>query len=234
MAWDYREFDGNVSRFFTPVVKWLVYICVAVFLVEILVAPFIGPRFMFDVFGASAYRVVRNFWLWQLVTYMFVHGGFMHLLFNLFTLWMFGSRLEDRWGSERFLRFVIVVGMGAVLTHILASLTKGSLMMAPIVGISGVVYGILLVYAIYWPDDLIYFYGIFPMKVKYWVLFLGLMTLLASTDAGSPVAHLTHLGGLLFGYLFIRFPGIFDRLPLPWRTRPGRRRPYRPDRWRDL
>lgn len=222
---DFNRFDEKMSRYFTPVVKWLVYICVIMFIIEI----FLGPPAIASVFGASAGLAIYHGWVWQFVTYMFVHASPGHLLFNLFALWMFGTRLEQRWGSQRFLRFVIVVGAGAVTTHMAVTLIRSIFLYTPIVGISGVIYGILLVYAYYWPDDTILLYGIIPMKAKTWVLIVGAITFFSSFDFSSQIAHLTHLGGLLFGYLFVRYPNIFDRIPIPW---PRSRKPGHWTNWR--
>ncbi|MCX7018898.1 MAG: rhomboid family intramembrane serine protease [bacterium] len=210
-----RELDGNLSRWLTPVVKWLVYLCVGVALVMIFI-----PYEIIGLFGARADTAIFHLWIWQFLTYALVHGGFSHLLFNLLALWMFGTRLEMTWGSDRFLRFVIVVSAGAVATHMIVTLFTGQINV-PIIGISGVVYGILLVYAMYYPDEMVFFYFLIPIKVKYFVVILGALAFLSSLGPQTGVAHMTHLGGLLFGYLFYKFPNIFDRLPVRW---PGRSR----------
>jgi membrane associated rhomboid family serine protease len=233
----FRELDASVTQLFTPVVKWIVYICVVVFLLSI----FIPGHLFFSFFGASAATTVLRLWLWQLVTYAFVHATFAHLLFNLLSVYFFGTRLEQRWGASTFIRFCVIVIAGSVATHLGAELLLVSLgasrdmLYGPIVGISGLVYGIMLVYAMYYPDDPVYIWGIFPIKVKYLVTIMGLLALMASYNPGGGIAHLTHLGGLLFGYLFIRFPVLFDWVKIP---RLGRRRRgpqiRQGNRWRDF
>lgn len=222
----------SVGQFFTPVVKWLVYICCGVFLIELF-----APRLITAFLGASVQGTIYRLMLWQLVTYAFVHGGFGHLFFNLLALFFFGKRLEERWGSGTFIRFVLVVIIGSVLTHLLVTLigtVSGREVMSYsiIIGISGLVYGIMLVYAMYYPNDPVYLYGILPIKVKHLVAIMGFLAFLASSQGSDGVAHLTHLGGLLFGYLFYRFPRFFDRLPLPSfrRRAPQRMR----NRWEDI
>lgn len=224
----FSEIDGHLSNMFSPVVKWLTYICVGVFLIQVLGA----FDYVIIYLGAHANTAIYHGFVWQFITYAFVHGNFAHVFFNLFSLYMFGTRLERRWGSATFLRFVLVVCIGAVATHMVVTMLLGR-PYEIIIGISGVVYGILLAYAFYYPDDIIYFQFLLPIKVKYFVAILGLMTLLASFQTGSHIAHLTHLGGLVFGYLFIKFPAIFDRIPLPSFRRRFRRQ-RGPQRWQDF
>ena len=112
---------------------------------------------------------------------------------------------------------------------LMGSVGSGEWMKQKIIGISGMVYAVLLVFAMYSPDLVVLFMGIFPMKVKFMVGLLGVMAFVGAYDPRSPTAHLTHLGGMLFGYLFYRYPHIFDRLPLPRFLRRDRFRPR--NRW---
>ena len=180
--------------------------------------------------GASLGSTIFRGQVWQLVTYAFVHGSFGHLFFNLFALWMFGKRLEGAWGSERFVRLCLAAALGAVLAQFVATAMLGHVD-SRIIGISGVVYAVLVVYAMRYPDEVIYFNFFIPMKVKYFVALLGIMAFLsASGSSGGGVAHLAHLGGMVVGFLFVRFPRAFDSIPLP---RLGRSR-RGPSRFRDL
>jgi membrane associated rhomboid family serine protease len=228
----FRELDSSIGQFFTPVVKWLVYLCCGVFLLQLF-----APRAIIMYLGASPANTIYRGMVWQLVTYAFVHGGFGHLFFNLLALFFFGKRLEERWGSGTFIRFVFVVIVGSVLTHLLVTLSGGlfgrpAMIYSFIIGISGLVYGVMLVYALYYPNDPVYLYGILPIKVKHLVAIMGLLAFLASSQGSDGVAHLTHLGGLLFGYLFYRFPRFFDRIPLPSFRRRGPQRMR--SRWEDI
>lgn len=222
----FRELDETLSRAFAPVVKWLVYSSVLVFLIHIFVATFTHGGYAASLIywmGASVSETIFKGRIWQLLTYAFVHGHFVHLLFNLLAVYFFGNRLESRWGSATFFRFCVVVIAGSVLFHLLVSAAAGQ-SGSIIIGMSGLVYGILLVYAIYYPDDIVYVYGVFPIKVKYFVAVLGLLAFMSSTGGGggSGVAHLTHFGGLLVGYGFMRFSNLFDWIwvPPPFRPRP--------------
>ena len=142
---------------------------------------------------------------WQLVTYMFMHGGFWHLFFNMYTLYIFGSILEQIWGTRKFLLFYFVTGIGAALVHIVVQYMTGSFALT--VGASGAIYGILMGYAMLYPDSVMTL--IFPpisMKAKWFVLiFAGIELLMGITGTQAGVAHFAHLGGLVFGYLLILY-----------------------------
>ncbi|MCE2422685.1 MAG: rhomboid family intramembrane serine protease [Gemmatimonadetes bacterium] len=140
---------------------------------------------------------------WSPVTYMFVHVGFFHLLFNMIVLFFFGPMLEARWGSRFFTCYYLVAGVGGALISLpLRSLTGP----ADIIGASGAVYGLLMAFAMNWPDRRIYLYFMFPIKAKWLVLGLGLIALLsAASGTNDGVAHWAHLGGLLTGWIHLRF-----------------------------
>jgi len=162
-------------------------------------------------FGLIPYMVLHYAAVWQLVTYMFLHGGLMHLLFNMLALWMFGCDLERRWGSEFFLKyfFVSVVG-GAILNTVFLPGQIG-----PSIGASAGIYGILLAFGLIYPNQIIYFYFLFPIKMKYFVMIIGGIALLSSLDSGqSGIAHLAHLGGMIFGYIYLRWGNPWQRWKL--------------------
>lgn len=142
---------------------------------------------------------------WQLVTYMFMHGGIGHLFFNMYTLYIFGSVLENIWGTKKFLTFYFVTGIGAALVHILVQHLTGDFALT--VGASGAIYGILMGYAMLYPDSVLTL--IFPpisMKAKWFVLvFAGIELLLGVTGTQAGVAHFAHLGGLIFAFLLIMY-----------------------------
>src|SRR5690242_872122 len=115
-----RELNANMSQWFTPAVKWLFYLCIGTFIVQLIFGNLIVLWL-----GASPASTLYRFRLWQLVTYMFVHGSPMHLIFNLLCLWFFGMQLEDRWGTARFVKFVVFVGACAVLFHLVVETALG-------------------------------------------------------------------------------------------------------------
>jgi membrane associated rhomboid family serine protease len=190
----------------TPVVKFLLIANTAVFLLQLFL-----PSEVLYLFGLVPYRVWHDLYFWQLFTYQFLHGGLFHLLFNMLAVWMFGCDLERRWGSHFFLRyyFVSVVG-GGILNALLVPGQN-----APSIGASAGVYGILLAYGLIYPNRIVYFYFLFPIKMKHFVWIIGAITLyssLAATQNG--IAHLAHLGGMLFGYLYLRGGNPWDRVKL--------------------
>jgi membrane associated rhomboid family serine protease len=139
---------------------------------------------------------------------MFLHGGIFHLLFNMLALWMFGTELERIWGTRYFLKFYGVAGIGAgVLTVLFSLLPFGfadQVYRSTIIGASGAVYGLLLAYALYFPDRPIYMYFVFPIKAKYFVMIIGAITFYSSLGASGGIANATHLGGLLVAYVYLK------------------------------
>lgn len=151
--------------------------------------------------------------VWRFVTYMFLHGGFWHIGLNMFMLCMFGPRIEEVWGKRTFLIYYFVCGIGGALTYGAFALL-GLQADAPMVGASGAIFGLLLAFGATYPDALIMIFFIIPMRAKYAVMVFGLIELV-SVPRSSQVAHLAHLGGMLFGYLFLLWAtsGRLGRIP---------------------
>ena len=176
-------------------VKWLMIISAVVFTAQQFFPGMTGT------FGLVPYKVLTDFNLWQPVTYLFLHGSFFHLLFNLFALWMFGKELENVWGTREFLKFFFICGLGAAFLNILLEPFSG----IPVIGASGAIYGLLAAFAIVFPDSVIYLYGIIPMRAKHFVFLIGFIEFLASfSGSSSLVARIAHLGGLLTGFLYLK------------------------------
>jgi membrane associated rhomboid family serine protease len=195
----------------TPAVKFLLIINTAVFILQ----TFLEYGIVM-LLGLVPQLVWQELYVWQLFTYQFLHGGLFHLLFNMLALWMFGCQLEQRWGSGFFLKyyFISVVG-GAILNTLLIPHQ-----IAPSIGASAGVYGILLAYALIYPDQIVYFYFLFPIKMKHFVWIIGAIALYSSIASGqSGIAHLAHLGGMVFGYLYLRGGNPWDRIKLYWDRR---------------
>ena len=152
------------------------------------------------IFGLSSGTVWPM--VWQPVTYMFMHGDFWHLVINMFVLWMFGSELESIWGKQDFLKYFFVTGIGAGLIWLLFNIGGSNYVL---IGASGAVYGILMAYGLMFPNRTVYIYFLFPVKVKWFVLFIGAIAFFSSMGTGSNISHLTHLSGMLIGYLYLRF-----------------------------
>lgn len=140
---------------------------------------------------------------WTPLTYMFVHVDFMHVLMNMLVLFFFGPPLENKWGGRFFLRYYLVTGLGGALFAVLLYSLVGP---APMIGASGAIFGLLLAFALNWPDAKIYLYFLFPVPAKWFVAVLGIFTLLSTLGAsGGGVAHWAHLGGLVTGLVYLRF-----------------------------
>jgi len=148
---------------------------------------------------------------WSPVTYMFVHGGFWHLFVNMLVLFFFGPPLERAWGSRYFLRFYLVAGLGGALFSILFLPAPGVSAGTPMVGASAATFGLMLAFALLWPEARIYIWGILPIRAKWFVTILAGFTFFASFGARGDVAHWAHLGGLVTGFAYLRWGERADR-----------------------
>ncbi len=187
----------------TPVVKALIIACSGVFVLQLLLfgnSP-TGLSSFWGIFGLAPARVLGNLWIWQPITYMFLHGGVWHLLLNMFMLWMFGSDLEMRWGSRRFLNFYLICGLGAAVTTAIFDYHSRS------IGASGAIFGVLLAYGMLFPRRVILLWMIFPIQARYFVWIcagIELWSVIQLQNATDGIAHWAHLGGMLVGFLYLR------------------------------
>jgi membrane associated rhomboid family serine protease len=195
---------GNV----TPAVKLLLIVNVAVFVIQTLLNNSLEYRLTFY-FGLVPPLVLQNLYIWQLFTYQFLHGGLFHLLFNMLAVWMFGCDLERRWGSNFFLRYYFLTAIGGGFLNTVFLPTQP----VPSIGASASVYGILLAYGLIYPNRIVYFYFLFPIKMKHFVWVIGAIAFYNSIASGqSGIAHLAHLGGMVFGYLYLRAGNPWERV----------------------
>ncbi len=190
-----------------PGVKWLLISNIGIFLVYFLAERSAFGEFLTTAFALTPARAVGDLFLWQLVTYMFLHGGIGHILFNMLALWMFGSDIERTWGTDRFLQFYFFSGIGAGLCVIAANYAFGT-PGTNTIGCSGAIYGILMACAILFPDRMVLIAFLFPIKMKYFVAIFGAIAFIQTFKPSSGVSDVAHLGGLIFGYLFMRLPVI--------------------------
>jgi membrane associated rhomboid family serine protease len=187
----------------TPAVKVLIIANVAAFVVTSF-APVV------ELYGRlTPQAVFERFAIWQPFTYMFLHGGIFHILFNMIGVWMFGVELERMWGTRYFTRFYVAAGLGAAATQMFLGLLPfafaDQFYYGGTIGASGALYGLLLAYALYFPNRNILLWFVIPIPVRVFVALMGAIALLASIRGeGSGVAHTAHLGGLLAGYLFLK------------------------------
>jgi membrane associated rhomboid family serine protease len=215
---------------FPPVVKNLIIINVLIFIAQ-------------ETFGAANPYVIENLFALhdvhsvffkphQLITYMFLHGGIDHILFNMLALWMFGSQLENHWGAKRFLQFYLICGIGAGLLHLgvlylelepvwkvirmmppeeqvkannIDAMLMGKVLNTPTLGASGAIFGCLAAFGYLFPNSLIYVYFLIPLKAKWFVLIYGAIELWLGfqNSAGDSVAHFAHLGGAVTGLILV-------------------------------
>ncbi len=205
---------------FPPVIKNLIIINVAVFALQYFILPGVSlengsadayfQRYLalwpLGDFGGESF-----FYLWQPLTYQFIHGGLSHLFFNLFALWMLGSDVEKEFGARKFIVFYILSGIGAALFHLIVTPMIGP--SGPTVGASGSIFGILIAYAMLFPNRSLMIFPLFiPIRAKYFILILIGIDLLGGFGANDGIAHFAHLGGAAAGFLLFKFGdqiGIF-------------------------
>jgi len=208
-----RGFGGLFSL--TPIVKNIIIINVVIFFGQLLMNNLTFDGYpgwyilnkwfaLNPISGTDAAGYPFNFQAWQLITYQFMHGGFAHIFFNMFALWMFGPSIEDIMGPKKFLIFYLIAGITAGLFQLFLTPLFGQ-SQAITIGASGAVFGVMVAYAMYFPDNLIFIYFLIPVKAKYLIAFLVLLEFFAIDSAQSQVAHLAHLGGALFAFLYILF-----------------------------
>jgi membrane associated rhomboid family serine protease len=249
-----RRYNFDWRGFITPGVKLLVLVCSAVFLVQTLADILFGPpatSWINHFFGLVPLGPIPGLRVWQPFTYIFLHGGLLHLLLNMLWLWMFGRELELVWGKRRFLNFFFLCGVGAGLIEMLV---KAIPMFwgerpsdVPTIGASGAIFGILMANAILFPDRRVW---LFPLPVaipmRPYVAVIGAIEFFFTLGAGGDkVAHLCHLGGMLVAYMYLRrgsFLYSVRNTVTDWRVQRNKRRfqvymnkqkdpPSRPDRW---
>lgn len=217
----------------TPVVKVLLILNVGIwFLGQVILEGFIlrsdlisGPL------SLVPQEVLFRGFLWQLVTYMFLHTSQVtHIFFNMLTLWFFGGELEQRWGSRFFLIYYLVTGVGAAVIYVTGTGLVAAIwgvgrmsLLIPVQGASGAIFGLLLAYGWLFGDRVVHFFMLFPMKARVFVLLMGFMelaALLTSRERGSEVAYLAHLGGLISGFIFLKFWNWWQRRQWSRRNKP--------------
>jgi len=181
-----------------PVTKALILICVGVFCAQYLL-----PAQLESLFALWPLQSGR-FMPWQLLSYAFLHGSEWHLFFNMLALWMFGAEIERLWGRNRFMQFLLASALSAAIVQLLWTYMIGSF--APTLGASGATFGLLLAYGMLFPNRMIMLLiPPIPMKAKVFVAIFGTLELVLGVMGPSGIAHFAHLGGMLGGFLMIRY-----------------------------
>jgi len=205
----YYRYQFSFGYGLTPVIKKLLIIMGAMFILQEFVS-----RMIIVFLGLIPGLVWYKYFLWQLGTYIFLHGDIPHILFNLLALWMFGGELESYWGSKKFLFYFFFCGIGAgMVTVICTVLFTPQYQSIPIIGASGAIYGLLLAFGWLFPNRQIYIYFLFPIPAKYFVIIFGLLEFVYfSRGGGGGISHLTHLGGLIFGLFYMAYPMVRQKI----------------------
>ena len=203
--------------FFPPVIKFLLISNAVIwFVFDFFLQPFtisgvqVGGSGGILNYYLALWPLGTNFWPWQLFTYMFLHGGFAHLFFNMLAVWMFGMELENTWGSRRFLIYYLLCGLGGGIANLIVAPLVGQA--APTVGASGAVFGVLIAFGMMFPDRPIYIYFLLPIKAKYLVAaYIGMELFYGVAGTTDGVAHFAHLGGAAVGFVYVL--GEFGVIP---------------------
>lgn len=192
----------------TPVLRVFIYANIAIFVFTMLLTEQ-GRMQFFTMFGLVPEIFWDRLYIWQLVSFNFLHSGLSHIFFNLFALWVFGGELEKKFGSRRFAIFMAISGIGGGISMLMTS--PG--MQIPVVGASGIVYGVLLAYGLTYPNRIVYLYFLIPIKVKTLVIIFGGIEIISSiSGSNTGVAHLAHLGGMVFGYLYLYYDKLYMKV----------------------
>lgn len=195
---------------FTRSVKLLIGINVAIYFLVLLLGvahQYAGITAIYTTFALIPVDVVHG-QVWQIITYSFLHGGFFHILFNMLALWMFGAALDSYWGKRQFLEFYFFCVVGAGLTTVIMAYLVSSLVspFIPTVGASGGIFGILVAFAWYFGEQEVFMFPLpITIKAKYMVAILILIALAGAMSEAGGTAYVAHLGGALFGFLYLKF-----------------------------
>ncbi|MGA3257868.1 MAG: rhomboid family intramembrane serine protease [Bryobacteraceae bacterium] len=207
----YRSGRIVISDYFPPGVKWLLIVNTIIFVLTYL-CPLQLQRQIMLVLALSAEAAVRNLFVWQLVTYMFLHAGITHVLFNMLTLWFFGTQLERDWGTRRFLKYYFYCGIAAGVCVLVVNILLGYWGVVTL-GASGAIFGVLVAFGVMYPDQTVLMYFLFPIKAKYLVMIFVAVELLLTFGPNTGVSTIAHLGGAAFGFVYLK--GRLPRLPMP-------------------
>jgi membrane associated rhomboid family serine protease len=186
-------YEASESPRMTRAVQWLLALNIGVYFLQLTL---FSPDAVYSALALDPARFPASWW--TIVTYMFVHAWLAHLAFNLFTLWMFGPRLEHAWGTRTFVQFYLWCGLGGAIAHLLFAQHSS------VIGASGAISGVLVAYAIHWPDDEVYLFGVIPMKSRWLIAAMIGMNIIFALSPSSRIDWTAHVGGMGFGWLFLK------------------------------
>jgi membrane associated rhomboid family serine protease len=186
-------YDTPESPRMTRAVQWLLALNIGVYFLQLTL---FGPDAVYSALALDPARFPATWW--TVVTYMFVHAWLAHLAFNMFTLWMFGPRLEHEWGTRTFVWFYLWCGLGGAIAHLVFAQHSS------VVGASGAISGVLVAYALRWPDEEVYLFGVIPMRSRWLIAAMLAMNIIFALSPGSRIDWTAHIGGMAFGWIFLR------------------------------
>ncbi|HYS69925.1 MAG TPA: rhomboid family intramembrane serine protease [Gemmatimonadaceae bacterium] len=181
----------------TRAVQWLLALNIGIYFLQLTL---FGSDAVYSALALDPARFPGAWW--TLVTYMFVHAWLAHLAFNMFTLWMFGPRLEQEWGTRSFVQFYLWCGIGGAIAHLVFARHSS------VIGASGAISGVLVAYALRWPDEEVYIFGVIPMKSRWLVAALLGMNIIFALSPSSRIDWTAHVGGMAFGWIFLKLYAV--------------------------
>jgi len=181
----------------TRAVQWLLALNIGVYFLQLTL---FGSDAVYSALALDPARFPADWW--TVVTYMFVHAWLAHLAFNMFTLWMFGPRLEQEWGTKTFVRFYLWSGIGGAVAHLIFAQHTS------VIGASGAISGVLVAYALRWPDEEVYLFGVIPMRSRWLVVALLAMNIIFALSPSSRIDWTAHVGGMAFGWIFLKLYSV--------------------------
>lgn len=236
----YRYYRPSLFRgfsFFPTAIKYFIIINVIVYLLLVIFGLNFRisgiPLYIYTYKFFALNPIGDGFYIWQLVTYMFIHDpkGIFHILFNMLMLWMFGTEVENVWGTRRFLVYYFTSGIGAGITHLIFAPLFGQI--GPVVGASGAIYGVMTAFAFMFPDRYIFLYFLIPIPARIFVAILIGFDLLMGVFGSDGVAHFAHLGGAIVGFAYIKLmyagydlSDIISKMKLPKLKRKSSKKKY--------
>jgi len=190
-------YDAPQSPRITRAVQWLLALNIGVYFLQLTL---FGSDAVYSALALDPARFPTAWW--TVGTYMFVHAWLAHLAFNMFTLWMFGPRLEQEWGTRSFVQFYLWCGLGGAMAHLVLAQHSA------VIGASGAISGVLVAYALRWPDEEVYLFGVIPMKSRWLVAAMLAMNIIFALSPSSRIDWTAHVGGMAFGWIFLKLYSV--------------------------
>ena len=192
-----ETYEAPQSPRMTRAVQWLLALNIGVYFLQLTL---FGADAVYSALALDPARFPAAWW--TIGTYMFAHAWLAHLAFNMFTLWMFGPRLEQEWGSRNFLQFYLWCGLGGAVAHLVFAQHSA------VIGASGAISGVLVAYALRWPDEEVYVFGVIPMKSRWLVAAMLAMNIVFALSPSSRIDWTAHVGGMAFGWIFLKLYAV--------------------------